>query len=104
MGINYDPDRIDVDNISYESNVIAVTTSAVEAKVGLVRNPNRQIVIIYNDSSNDVFIGPLGVTSSGANKGIRLASRERAQITAGDVGVYLIAASGSRNCIVQELG
>jgi hypothetical protein len=98
------PQRADVDDSFYNSAVVAVGTSQVEAKVGATRNPLRQVLTITNDNDTvEVYYGPTGVTTSGANKGNVLWPRQEAALTIGDVALFLIAASAV-NVTVQEFG
>lgn len=88
---------------SYGSIVISVGTSAVEVKIGASRNPTRQRILIYNDSSSLIYYGPSGVTVSGSNRGIPIFKKQIVVIPAGDIGVYLIAGSASNDAIVQVM-
>lgn len=98
-----DPDRHDVNDISYTSTVITVGTSQVEVKVGGTRNALRQRVLIYNDSSSICYYGPTGVTISGSTKGVPIFKKQVATIPIGDVALYLICDGADNNFIVQEL-
>lgn len=99
------PQRADVDETSYTSLAVAVGTSQVEAKVNGTRNPLRQILKLTNDNDTvEIYYGPTGVTASGSTKGDVLWPRQEAAIPIGDVGLFMIAPSGSVNVIVQELG
>jgi hypothetical protein len=94
------PNRIDVNNSSYTSSTITVGTSQVEAMVGGTRDPERQLLIIYNASNNNVFYGPTGVTTS---TGIPLEKKQEVSIPVGNLGVFLIAGSAGNSVIVQEM-
>ena len=98
-----DPDRHDVNDLSYTSTVISVGTSQVEAKVGGTRNALRQRIILYNDSNSVIYYGPTGVTTTGSTKGIPVYKKQIVVIPVGDVAIYLIAGSASNDVIVQEL-
>lgn len=103
MGINGSGEYNDtLDNAIWTT--IAVTTSAVEAKVGVSRLSGREGVRIHNDSNNTVYFGySSSVTSSGPNKGEPLLKGESIDIGLSENhGVWLISASGSNNCIVTE--
>lgn len=94
----------DTRNADFKSALFAVGTTQVEAKVGTDRLFDRQGVWIYNDSSNTVYVGPLGVTISGSTKGFPLAKAQSTFIQAPDsVAVFLIAGSAGNNVIVQEI-
>lgn len=104
MSLSPSPDRSDVINDGYVSAIISVGTSQVEAKVGASILSNRQELMIYNDSSSVIYIGPSGVTTSGANKGIPLQKKSWINLPMGDyISVYMIAGSASNDVIVQEL-
>ena len=84
--------------------VVSVSTSAVELFTGASRNPARQTLRAYNDSSRDVFIGPATVTSSGSTKGEILRAGESLTFSQlGDVGIYAITANGTASLIITEL-
>jgi len=101
--ISYNADRADVNDRGYSSTVITVGVTQVELKVGGARDPDRQRVLLYNDSSNTVYYGPTGVTVTGSTRGIPVFKRQIAVIPIGDVAVYVIAGSAGNEIIVQEL-
>lgn len=104
MGISRSGTFDDVLESNYLSTVLSVSTSQVEAKVGVNRLSGRQELLLQNDSSITVYIGPSGVSSSGANKGIPLSSGEFLQVPIGEnIALFMIAASGTASIIVQEL-
>ena len=72
MTLSLSPNRADTNESLLQTAVIDVTTSPVELKVGTTRNPERQAIIIYNDSNRTLYLGPATVAVSGANKGIPL--------------------------------
>lgn len=84
-------------------SVITVTTTATEVFTGGSRNANRQVVRIYNDGNNVCYIGPTGVTSSGATKGEPLQKAESLEITIGNVAIFAITSSSTTSLIVTEL-
>lgn len=86
----------------YTQKLITVGTVAVELFTGVSRNPNRQVISIYNDGSGTVFIGPLGVTAAGAAKGRQLSASQFTSFEMGNAALYAIAGSGTRNLIVEE--
>ena len=104
MGITYDPDRLDTNEGSYASAVVTVGTTQLEAKATGTRNPGRQAVMLYNDSSSIIYYGPSGVTVGGANRGIPVFKKQVAVVPIGDIALYLIAGTASNDVIVQELG
>lgn len=89
------------DEITQKS--VTVTTSATELFTGGSRNTKRQVIRIYNDGSSDCYIGPTGVTASGAAKGEILQKKNWMTWEIGDVGLFAITASGSTDIIVTEL-
>lgn len=100
---SFNTDRNDVVESGYVGGVVTVGTSQVEAKVGGARVATRQIVILFNDSSNTIYYGPTGVTTSGSSKGIPLEKSQWVALPIGDQGLFLIAGSASNNVIVQEI-
>lgn len=103
MGINFNPSRSDVNDGGVTTAVIAVGTSAVELKVGVTRSVNRQVVSLFNDGTNTVYLGPATVTAAGATKGIPVAKGQFISIPVGDTPLFAISASGSNSVIVMEL-
>lgn len=99
MPIGSNPNYADVNNSSYTSNVVTVGVSQVEAKVGVSRDPKRQLLIVYNNSNKTVYYGPTGVTTS---TGVPLLKSQEVSIPIGDVAIYLIAGSAGNDVIVQE--
>lgn len=82
---------------------ISVGTSQTELFTGGSRNARRQVIRVYNDGSNDCFIGPSGVTASGSTKGEKLVKGGSITYTLGDVALYAITASGTTTLIITEL-
>ncbi len=103
MGFGHSGERNEVAEVAYTSSVVTVGTSAVEIYTGGSRDADRQLLMIYNDSNKTVYVGPTGVTTSGAAKGIPILKRDTLILAIGDVGVYMIAASAGNDVIVQEL-
>jgi hypothetical protein len=101
-GINFNPEFADVMQDDYIAGRVVVGTTAVEAKVGATRLDGREILVIFNDSNNTIYHGPLGVTASGVNKGIPIRKGEFISVMAGNLGVYIIASQAGNNVIVQE--
>lgn len=101
--ISQSADRSDVNDTGYTSAVISVGTSAVELFTGGSRNANRQTIIIYNDSSNTIFIGPATVTESGSTKGYPIVKNQSVTVSLGDVAIYAIAGSAGNSVIIQEM-
>jgi hypothetical protein len=99
---NYNSDRTFlVDELTQK--VVSVTASATELFTGVSRNPRRQVMRIYNDSTSTVFIGPTGVTASGATRGEPILKKESLEITIGNVAIFGIVASGTADVIITEL-
>jgi hypothetical protein len=103
MGLSYSPDFADVENVNYTSGSLTVGTSQQLASANGSSNlSKRQELLIYNKSSNTLYFGPTGVTTS---TGIPLAPGETLNVPFGEaVSVYLIAAGAGNACIVQEIG
>jgi hypothetical protein len=100
MGISLSSEYSDVNNDSYLSGLIVVTTSQVEAKVGASRLSGRETLRIYNKGST-IYFGPSGVTTS---TGEPLMKNQWVNIPAGEnIEVFMITTSGSVNVIVQEM-
>lgn len=91
----------DIVNTDYTGGAITVGTSEQLASANGSSNlDDRQELIIYNNSSNTVYFGPTGVTTS---SGIPLEPNETINVQAGDnINIYLIADSSGNSVIVQE--
>jgi hypothetical protein len=90
-------------NSTYVSASITVNTTEDLAAVGGSNLVNRKELLIFNDGSKDIYFGPSGVSSSGANKGIKIGIGAFQSIPVGDnVLVYLVTATGSSTVIIQE--
>jgi hypothetical protein len=98
-GINYSPDRADVNESSYISGALSVTISQIEAKVGASRLPFRQVLTIFNAGNKTIYYGPSGVTSA---NGVPIFSQQAINIPIGDLAVFLIASSGTQSVVIQE--
>lgn len=92
-------DRADVLESSFLGGTVTVGTTEVEAKVGASRLDTRQLLTIYNASANTIYWGPTGVTTS---TGQPIEKKQFVSIPAGNIAVYLIAASAGNTAIVQE--
>jgi hypothetical protein len=94
----------DTRNADYKSVLLTVGTTEVEAKVGGSRLADRQGVWLYNDSSNTVYVGPTGVTTSGSTKGLPLLKNQATFLELPDfVAVFVIAGSAGNSVICQEI-
>lgn len=101
MGIAYNPELSDVLQ-DYQGARLTITTSQTEAKIGVTRNPNRQLVVLYNDSTTTVvYYGPTGVTASGGY-GLPINPGQAITLSLGNTGIFLITAAGSAPVIIQE--
>jgi hypothetical protein len=90
----------DIPNTNYLTGAVTVSTSAIEAKVGVSSLTERKMLLINNTSNATVFYGPSGVTTT---TGAPLAKGALLVMPFGpDNHVYLIRASGSGDVIVQE--
>lgn len=97
------PQFADVNEKSYKSTVRSVGTSQVEMRVDSTRDAARQVLIIYNDSNNTIYLGPSGVTTTGSTKGYPVVKGQSVTLAIGDVAIYAIAGSASNDVIIQEL-
>ena len=100
MSISYNPELADVLTDSYTAGVISVSTTQTEAKVGGSRLTGRENLRIYNNSNVTIYFGPSGVTSS---TGEPIFKNQWVNIPIGDIGVFLITASGTASDVrIQE--
>lgn len=89
------------DNLTQRA--ITVSSTAVELHTGVTRNPNRQVVRVFNDGNVVCYLGPSAVTASGATKGEELEPGEAISYTLANDGLFAITLSGSTLLIVTEL-
>jgi len=99
MGITFNPELSDVLSDNYAGGAVSVTNSQIEAKVGASRLAGREYLIIYNNGSQTIYFGPSGVTTT---SGIPIEKNQSMGIPIGDLGLFLITASGTQNVRVQE--
>lgn len=100
-GITLSGEFNEVNETLYLSGSVTVGNTAVEAKVGASRAEGRQRLRIYNNSNVTIYFGPSGVTPG---SGEPLLKKQWIELDIGDLGVFLIASSGSNNVIIQEIG
>ena len=96
-----DPDFSDTLDNDYQSIRKGVGATAVLAAIGGSTLSGRELLLIYNDGSKDIYFGPSSVSKAGTNKGIPIAPGETASIKASR-DVYLISQSGTQQVIIQE--
>jgi hypothetical protein len=99
MPISFNPEFSDVLSDNYVGGAISVTTSQIEAKVGASRLAGREYLMIHNNGTQTIFFGPSGVTTS---NGIPILKNQSAGFPAGDLGVFVVSASGMQDVRVQE--
>lgn len=87
---------------SYVSGVISVTTSQIQAKVGVSNLTGREVLRIYNNSNVTIYFGPSGVTAS---TGEPIFKNQWVEIKVKDsINVFLITASGTASDVrIQEM-
>jgi hypothetical protein len=101
MAINESGQFDDVENSTYLSTSLSITTSQSELKVGVSKLVARQSLLVYNNGNQTIYIGPSGVTSS---TGIPLTKNGFLTLPLGDsVSVYAVTSSGSATVVVQEI-
>jgi hypothetical protein len=100
MGLDNSSEFNDVMGEGYVSGPVSVTTSEIEAKVGGSRLAGREALTITNKGTAKVYYGPTGVTST---TGDVLEKDQFVSLPMGDIGVFVITASGTATVIVQEM-
>jgi len=84
----------------FSQGVVTVGNSEVEAMVGGSRRDGRQMLRVYNKSSNVIYFGPSGVTTT---TGEPIEKKQWVNIPASDgLALYLIAGSAANDVIVSE--
>lgn len=92
----------DAPNSSVDSTRVTVGATAVALPTTALSNRKR--VMVQNISSNDVWIGPSDVTTSGATTGLKVSKGATLEIPAGaGVALYGIAAGAGNDVIVFEM-
>lgn len=79
----------------------AVSTTGVIVAAALA---GRRRVLLQNLGSKAVYIGPSGVTNTGATKGLRIAAGANMEIPLGEhVALHAVAESGTQELIAMEI-
>lgn len=103
MGINSNSDFSDTfDNAIWDE--LTVGTTAVEAIVGGSILVGRQMLLILNDSSTNIFYGfDNTVTTSGFTRGFKLIKNAKVTININDCqDVFLISGSAGTKILIAE--
>lgn len=80
---------------------IAVTNTAIEAKVGASPLPNRKSVTVYNNGNQTIYWGYTNAVTT--LTGTPIAKKQSVEFAVGDgQSVWLIASSGSQNVRITE--
>jgi len=94
------PELADVISDGYVSGTISVTTSEIEAKVGVSPLTGREILTIYNGGNKTIFYGPTGVTIM---TGIPIFKDQVVSLPIGQsLSIFLITYSGTQTARIQE--
>jgi hypothetical protein len=104
MNIAFDPKKADVNQDILQHTVISIGTTATELKGGSSRDPERQAVMIYNDSDAEIRVGGASVTMTGATRGIPVFKKQISILPIGDMPIYGVSTAGGKEVIVFELG
>lgn len=89
-----------LENVMVQGSV-TIQTTQTELKVGATREPQREVVRVYNNSNSTIYVGPAGVTSS---TGEPLFKKQSMEMPIGDQALYAIVGSGTASVIVWEIG
>jgi hypothetical protein len=91
----------DSPNIAVASAEVAVGLTEVALPTSALAGRRR--LTVQNLSNNDIYVGPTGVTTSGATKGLRVAKGSTLNLELGqNVTLYGIAGSAGNNVVVFE--
>lgn len=86
---------------SYVAASVTVGTSQTPLRAGATNLANRETIIIYNNNTSNIYIGPTGVTTA---TGLKIVPGQMMTLNAGEnITVYAITISGTANVVVQEL-
>jgi hypothetical protein len=85
---------------------ITVTTTATELIVGGSPESERELVRVYNNGTQKIYIGfDNTVTAAGANQGEPLFKNQWIEYPFGpDLTLYAVTASGTADVTISELG
>lgn len=87
---------------NYIGGVVTVGNTATPLQVGASNLEGRDMVIIYNKSTSNIYIGPSNVT---ATTGILVVPQQILNINLRDnVSLYGITSTGTADIVVQEIG
>ena len=104
MGFSFDPEQAEVINKTFLAVNKTVTTSETLISVGGSNATGRQEIVLFNKSNVTIYLGPTGVTTSGANEGLPLEPQESfTQTLSENLSLYGIADS-SATILIWELG
>jgi len=88
-------------NDRVKSTAVSVGTAATALPAIILTG--RASLVLHNDGSNTVYLGGSAVTTSGATKGLPLASGAEFQLDIGKAGIiYGIVATGTESVICFE--
>lgn len=100
--MGYNAQISDVNNSSFVNSALTVNSTQTEIKVGASPLEDREMVRIYNNSTQTIFYGATGVTVA---NGEPIEPGSAISIPAGpNVAVYAIVASGTAEARIQEMG
>jgi hypothetical protein len=94
----------DTRNADLTSALKTVGTTQVAAQVGASALPDRIGIFLFNDGPATLYVGPTGVTTSGATKGQPLFKNQSIYYELPDfVALFVIAGSNGNSVIIQEI-
>lgn len=104
MSLERSSDLSEVYDLDWQSVIKQVGTSQVKLSVGANSLSERQLVVIKNVGTNPLFIGPAGVSTTGASKGDEIGPDETISFNFGpNIDVYAIAESASNDVLIWEM-
>lgn len=101
MSITESSEFSDVLQNSYVATQKTANNVASIARVGAANLDGRESIIIMNQGATEIYVGPIGVTST---TGIRVSRWQVLTLAIGqNIDVYVVTASGTSTYVVQEL-
>lgn len=81
--------------------VLTIGTTQTELKVGASVDSDREVIRVFNNSNQTIYVGPNGVTTS---TGEPVYKKQSLEMPIGTQSLYAIVASGTADVIVWEIG
>jgi hypothetical protein len=86
---------------TFLNTLVAVSTTAAMVASALT---GRRRILVQNQGNKAIFVGPSGVSNTGASTGLKVSAGANIEIPLGaGAALHAIAESGTQNCVIMEL-